>query len=313
MPIMPRYPIYIPSKGRADVCLTACYLRQHQVPFFLVIEAQEQDLYAAQFGADGLLVLPFSNRGSVIPARNWIKAHATAAGAARHWQLDDNIRSLMRRWHDKRIKCHPGVALATVEDFADRYENVAIAGLNYKMFLPSTRSVPQPFYLNVHVYSCCLILNSLPYHWRGRYNEDTDYCLQALVHGWCTILVNCFCVDKMATMRVKGGNTTELYQGDGRLKMARTLERRWPGVVETKRRFRRPQHVIKNQWRFFDTPLQRKPNVDFATLLPVDEYGLHLVQSRAITSPELRDFLARTAIPLHQPGAASAASAAIEK
>src|SRR3972149_3358983 len=101
------------------------------------------------------------------------------------------------------------------------------------MFVPDKRQVA-PFFLNTHVYSCLLILNSLPYRWRGRYNEDTDLCLQVLSAGWCTVLINAFMVDNMPTMTMRGGNTEELYQDDGRLKMARHLERLWPGVVETK-------------------------------------------------------------------------------
>ena len=61
----------------------------------------------------------------------------------------------------------------------------------------------------------------------------------------------------MRTMTMKGGNMAQLYQGDGRLTMARSLERMWPGVVSINRRFGRPQHVVKNSWRNFDTSLIR--------------------------------------------------------
>ena len=70
--------------------------------------------------------------------------------------------------------------------------------------------------------------------------------------------------------------------------MARSLERKWPGVVETKRRFQRPQHVVKNQWRRFDTPLKLKSEIDLAALPKVDEYGMRLTKIRDIKSPELQ-------------------------
>jgi hypothetical protein len=145
-----------------------------------------------------------------------------------------------------------------------------------------------PFYLNCRIYSCALVLNSLPYGWRGRYNEDADLCLQVLAGGWCTVLVNAFMVDKPQTMKVKGGNTAELYKGDGRLMMARSLERMWPGVVETKRRFHRPQHVVKDAWKRFDTPLRLKPGIDLAALPRVNEYGMTLKQVKPIKSEALR-------------------------
>jgi TET-associated glycosyltransferase-like protein len=284
--VKPRYPIYVPSKGRADVCLTANLLASDGVPFWVVVEAAERSFYASRFGDDRVLVLPFSDKGSVIPARNWIKQHATELGAERHWQLDDNIR-FARRWYGgKRLRCSIGVALGVCEDFTDRYENVAISGLNYTMFAHQTGKQPKdPFWLNVHVYSCTLILNSIPYEWRGRYNEDTDICLQALAGGWCTVLFNAFMIDKMRTMTMGGGNTSALYQGDGRLRMARALERLWPGVVTTERRWQRPQHVVKDQWRKFDTPLKLKPGVDLSKIEP-NEYGLKLKQVAPVVKSE---------------------------
>jgi len=287
---MPRYPIYIPSKGRSDRCLTAKLLVRDGVPFYLVVEPQEEDVYAVRFGRERVLVLPFSDLGSVIPARNWIKQHATTAGYLRHWQLDDNITVVYRRWRSKRLPCSTGVALAVAEDFTDRYENIAIAGLNYEMFAPGGERHP-PFNLNVHVYSCCLILNSLPNKWRGRYNEDTDMCLQVLADGWCTVLFNVFLIKKVTTMKMKGGNTTELYRDDGRLKMARSLERHWPGVVKTKRRYGRPQHVVKNAWGKFDTPLKLKPGINLDELEP-NEYGMKLKQiAPEIKSESLRQLV----------------------
>lgn len=285
---LPRYPIYIPSKGRFDQCLTARHLAAYQVPFFLVVEPQEADCYAAIFGRERLLLLPFQDRGSVIPTRNWIKEHATSLGYERHWQLDDNISCFYRRYQKKRLYCEPGIALRVCEDFTDRYANVAISGLNYGMFAPDNRKLA-PLVINCHVYSCSLILNTVPALWRGRYNEDTDYCLQILSLGWCTILLNTFLADKKQTMVMKGGNTDALYRGDGRLRMARSLERSWPGVVETKRRFQRPQHVIKNSWKYFDTPLRLKPGIDLAHLPAVDEYGMTLTQvTDEIKSPRLQ-------------------------
>lgn len=286
--VMPRYPVYVPSKGRHDRCLTAKFLVEDGVPFRLVVEPQERSTYVALFGEERVLTLPFRDLGSSIPARNWIKEHAVAEGHARHWQLDDNIRRMMRVYRKKRLYCRAGVALAVVEDFVDRYENVAIAGLNYYFF--AVHDIP-PFYVNHRVYSCALVLNSLPHRWRGRYNEDTDMCLQVLADGWCTVLVNAFLVRKMWTMTMRGGNTDELYQGDGRLRMARSLERMWPGVVRTGRRWRRPQHRVYDEWRRFDTPLRLKPGVDLAGMQP-NEYGMRLTQvAPVVRSAEMRRIL----------------------
>src|SRR5207248_314345 len=83
----------------------------------------------------------------------------------------------------------------------------------------------------------------------------------------------------------------QMYAGDGRLKMARSLERVWPHVVETHRRFQRPQHVIRYAWKHFDTPLRLKPGVDLASMPRVDEYGMELRETRPVRSGRIRALL----------------------
>lgn len=121
--------------------------------------------------------------------------------------------------------------------------------------------------------------------WRGRYNEDTDLCLQALDAGYCTILMNAFMANKLASMAMKGGNTDELYADDGRLKMAKNLEEAWPGIVSTRWKFGRPQHSVR--WDKFDQSLRlRKPGQ-----LSGGEYGLSLRAIGEVGSPTLRKLL----------------------
>jgi hypothetical protein len=82
--------------------------------------------------------------------------------------------------------------------------------------------------------------------------------------------VNAFVIEKAAHWEVAGG-TDDLYQGDGRLVMARMLER-WPGVVKVTRKYGRPQHQIN--WKKFDTPLRLKPGIELESM-GANNYGLH--------------------------------------
>jgi hypothetical protein len=284
-PKQPRYPVYIPTKGRADKCITARFLLNDGVDFSLVVEPQEKALYMERFQDVPILVLPFTDQG-LHTTRNWIKDHATDAGYKRHWQLDDNITRILRRHRGRRFPCNGGIAMAVIEDFTDRYENIAVAGMNYEMFAP-TGQRRKPFQLNCHVYSCSLVNNEIPHRWRYRLNDDTDFCLQVLSDGWCTVLVNAFLVSKVRTMVVKGGNTDAEYQGDGRLRMARSLERVWPGVARTGRRYQRPQHIIKGNWKHFDTPLKLRDGIDLSTMKQ-DEYGMTLEQVKPIKNDTVR-------------------------
>lgn len=283
---LPQYPVYIPSKGRVDIgrFTTAQYLNEDNVPFYVVVEKEEYEQYKERWGPDRVLVLPFSNRGSVIPARNWIKQHATESGFKRHWQLDDNMAGFFRYQNGLRIRCTSSYALRVAEDFTERYENIAITGIEYGMF---ATNVAKPFRLNTRVYSCSLILNDMPFGWRGRYNEDTDLCLQVLSAGYCTVLIIAVNVDKCCTLKQKGGNTDTVYQGNGRLTMSRSLERLWPGIVTTDRRFGRPQHKV--DWSKFDTQLIRRKDIDWDNMhLEAKKYETKLVAVDEVKSEQLR-------------------------
>lgn len=131
--------------------------------------------------------------------------------------------------------------------------------MNYQWFAKQKQLIP-PFVLNTRIYSCILIKNDIPYRWRGRYNEDTDLSIRALKDGWCTVLFNAFLADKMTTMTMKGGNTDELYQDDGRMKMAQSLKDQHPDIVQITEKWGRPQHHV-NYKIFRTNRLILKPDV----------------------------------------------------
>lgn len=240
----PRYPVYIISKGRWESRLTATALEAMRVPYHIVIEPQEYDSYAAVIDPVKILTLPFANLGQGgIPARNWVWEHSITVGAKRHWILDDNIKGFVRRNRGQKFPVTDGSCFAAVETFVDRYVNVAMAGLNYE-FLGNLWGGGPPFRLNTRIYSCILLLNDLPFRWRGRYNEDTDLSLRILKAGWCTVLFEAFRANKQATMTMKGGNTDQLYQADGRLRMAQSLQEQHPDVVKITRKWGRWQHHV---------------------------------------------------------------------
>jgi hypothetical protein len=277
----PDYPVYIISKGRWESRFTAKALEIMRVPYHIVVEPQEYDNYAEVIDPEKIYTLPFSNLGQGgIPARNWVWDHSIGIGAERHWILDDNIMWFARLHQNKKIKVDNGACFKVVEDFVNRYENVALAGLQYEMFVPAIKEWP-PFLLNTRVYSCILIKNDIPYRWRGKYNEDTDLSLRALKDGWCTFLLQAFVAKKIATMKMKGGNTEELYklnaQADGRLLMAQSLQQQHPDVVKITRKWGRWQHQV-NYRPFKGNRLIKKPGV----VIPegINNYGMVLVDKR---------------------------------
>jgi hypothetical protein len=277
---LPRYPVYVPSVGRWEDPRTALALEAIGVPHRVVVEPAQRADYARALGEDRLLVLPrdysVRNTGS-IPARNWIWKHSLAEGHARHWVIDDNVRGFLRMHRNRRIPVADGAIFCAAEDFTDRYENVAFSGLNYMYLVKDRQDCWPPYYLNTRVYSMILVNNSLPYRWRGRYNEDTDICLRALKDGWCTVLFNAFLGDKAPTLTMGGGNTDTVYNTEGWVKrraFAESLVEQHPDVAKRVWRYNRWHHEVD----YSRYSLNRlRPSAD-PPVVADPEYGMELVR-----------------------------------
>lgn len=274
----PRFPIYIISKGRWTRRQTSKTLEKMNVPYRIVIEPSEYLNYSQFIDVNKILVLPedFSKMGKgSIPVRNWVWEHSISEGHEFHWILDDNIESVERFNNNLKVKCETGTPFYVIEDFVLRYENIAIAGMNYALFCPAYEARP-PIKFNTRIYSCILIKNNIDYRWRGRYNEDTDLCLRVLKDGLCTVLFNAFLIGKRATMTQGGGNTNTIYNtGDNRKEFAQSLTFQHPDVVKTVWRFNRWHHQV-NYKPFQKNKLIRKQNVIIED--KINNYGMIIQQ-----------------------------------
>jgi hypothetical protein len=271
----PKYPVYVISKGRWESRLTAKALELRNIPFWVVIEPQEYNHYSAVIPANRILMLPFSNLGQgSIPARNWVWEDSIKRGYARHWILDDNIYFFARLHKNIKYYTDSGATFAAIEDWCDRYTNVALAGMQYEHFVPRKKNHP-PIIFNTRIYSCILIDNGLPYRWRGLYNEDTDLSLRALKGGYCTALFVAFLAKKVWTQQMKGGNTDELYaKTHDRLEFAQSLQQQHPDVVKVVRKYGRWHHQVDYR-PFKGNKLIRRPDVEIPQ--GVNNYGMVLV------------------------------------
>jgi hypothetical protein len=284
--VTPQFPLYIPSKSRADSRLTVRSLQEMNVPFRVVIEEQQWADYVAVIPAANLLVLDkqyqrdydtFDELGltkSVGPgaARNFIWDHAISEGHAWHWVMDDNIKGFYHLHRNRRTPCADGTPFVVMEDFCLRYTNIAMAGPNYTMFAPSRTKAP-PFVANTRIYSCNLIRNDVPFRWRGRYNEDTDLSLRMLKAGWCTVQFNAFLQNKINTQQIKGGNTEAFYAGEGTRAKSEMQVRMHPDVSRLVFRFGRVHHHVDYR-PFRKNKLVRRPDL---VLPATNPYALAIV------------------------------------
>jgi hypothetical protein len=292
----PKYPVYIVSKGRADTMITSRSLTRMKIPHYIIIEPQDEQPYneaLVNFGLSDyvtLLVAPFSNHGDGPGrARNWAWDHSISLGAEAHWVLDDNISDFYRLYRNERIRVESGVFFKVMEDFFDRYENVYIAGPQYRFFIAPNQKYP-PYVANTRIYSTLLIRNDCKHRWRGRYNEDTDICLRVLKDGDCTVQFNAFLQGKVATQTIKGGNTAEFYHKEfleegeevegkryhekGTINKSQMLADMHPDVARVVWRYGRWHHYVDY------TPFKKnKLTLKDGVTLPegVNNYGMKLI------------------------------------
>jgi len=283
--VKPKYPIYIISKGRYEKRYTSKYLEWCNIDYKIVVEPQEVDLYAEHIDRNKILILPNKylnlNQGG-IPARNFVWEHSKSIGAKRHWILDDNIVSYKRLNDSDRTIVKSGVVFRAIEDYVDRYTNIAMAGHNYAMFGVSSNTNLKPIIKNTRIYSSILLSNELPKKicWRGKYNEDTDLSLRILKEGYVTILFNAFLADKLKTLTQKGGNTDSIYSEKNALyKKAKSLADQHPDVAIIKERFGRTHHYVdytpfKDNEPIFKKGIKLKEQVN--------NYGMKLVKKQSI-------------------------------
>lgn len=249
-----KYKIYIPSRRRYEKNLTAELLLKHNIDFKLIVEKNDYDDYYKKYG-DKVLSLEGSDYGGVDYARNWIKKYSKSQGEEKHWQLDDDIKTLYILDDDKKlIKTNPEIVLSKCEEFTDKYTNVAISGLSSSPFV---RFSTKPYEVNKFAYTCFLVRND-NYSWDNNVEDDLDYNLQILTGGDCTLKFNKYCFAWSDTQTQKGGYT-DLYEDGKRLVRMKNTLKKWsiiPGIAK-KGKNKDKYRLITNQiWKNFKTELK---------------------------------------------------------
>lgn len=284
--MIPKYPIYIVSKGRYNNGLTTRALKEMSVPHFIVVEKEEFELYKNGRCFGELLILPdkykyeydlcdefgLNKSTGPGPARNFCIDHSKNLGFKRHWVMDDNIDAFHYLNRNEKFEVRTGATLKAAEDFVDRYANVPVSGLNYYSFCKKTDKIA-PYILNTRIYSCLLIDNDSGYRWRARYNEDTDLSIRVLKDGNCTIQFNAFLCGKLTTQRMRGGNSKDFYDSEGTLPKSQMIENLHPDIAKVVYKFNRWHHHV-NYSKFKKNKLIKI--VDTSELEKVNNYGMIL-------------------------------------
>lgn len=282
--------------------ITSSVLTELKVPHFIIVEPFEVEKYKQAVIQRKLLAtileldlkfkesyelcdsLGMSKSTGPGPARNFAWDHSIKNNYDFHWVMDDNITAFRRFNQNEKVKVSDGAIFKAMEDFCLRYTNIAMAGPNYYMFVPS-RQKAKPFVTNTRIYSCNFIRNSVTYRWRGRYNEDTIISLDMLKNGWATVQFNAFLQQKMPTQTIGGGNSQDFYWKEGKkntnlkyavggtIEKSKMLVEVHPDVSSIVWKFNRWHHYVDYS-QFKKTKLILRN--DYIPKLGKDEYGMKL-------------------------------------
>ena len=220
--------IYIPSKGRANTGTTSKILKQENINYKVVVEPQDFLKYS-QFHQDkNILVLDKNNQGLTY-ARNLIKNYSIKIAEQWHWQIDDDIFNFRIRSMNKNVKSSAKNVLGGIENFVLKFKNIGAAGPRYSIFAFSQNKQVS---INQQISSCILVNNSINIKWDPEVVEDTDYSLQLLKRGLCTLLFNTLLIETAPTMKLSGGMTDHEYIGNGRYLRQLALTKKYPGTFD---------------------------------------------------------------------------------
>ena len=290
-----KYPLFVVSKGRTtrELWHSSFTLSQCGVDHYLVVEPQEKELYEKNFGWDKhvtILELDMTYKEKYDFIDNYGLDCGVGPGAARNFCMDyaknvlkvkkchicdDNIDAWLMRVNGRRLLVRSPLPLVALERFADRYDNVALAGLNYGGFVVGEGYYPA-YTTNTRIYSMTLFdLDLAPYQ-RGNWNEDTINSLDVLDKGLCTIQLNAFMGEKLTTQKKGGGNTKEFYLEQGTTPKSQLLADVYPQYAKIKYKFHRVHHEV--DYSGFTQPLHFKEDYSNEDKPIVNNLGVKIIE-----------------------------------
>ena len=237
--------VYIPSKGRAGITLADKYLTGIGWDYTFIVEPQDYESYAQLHKK--VVAMPENNMG-IAYARNFCKSYSRGRGETHHWQLDDDIRRVKKFEEDmKRATVETSIPMSHLEQIMVDFPMVKIGGFVHDAFAFTKKTT---LGLNKMVCTFFLVNNDTSAEWDKTVVEDTDFSLQVLHEGNCTLNLNRYAYNVPPTMTMKGGNT-EIHTSGGLSERQYALAAKYPGQFKIKEVEHRAHMLPSRIWQRF--------------------------------------------------------------
>tara|TARA_R110000751_G_scaffold55897_5_gene119775 strand:- start:354 stop:1178 length:825 start_codon:yes stop_codon:yes gene_type:complete len=199
-----KYQIFIPSKNRAENCITAQELILEGADFVIVVEPQDYAAYKKVYSENNLLVLNENDKG-IGYVRNFIKNYAANKNLKYYWQIDDDLK-FKKRINDKNEYHSACSMLSEIESYVDGHSNIGIAGLRNQVFAWTLKT---DMTFNIQCCAANLVRSDMKAQYENEIVEDTDFNMQVLTEGFCTVTF-----DKLLFMTGTPGKNSGGCSGD---------------------------------------------------------------------------------------------------
>jgi hypothetical protein len=201
-----KYQIYIPSKGRASNCITANVLLSEGSEFQIVVEPQDFEEYKKYYADNLLLKLPKNNMG-IGYVRAFIKTYATENNQSYYWQLDDDLK-FKKRIDDNNVYHSALDIFCEIEKYVDEHKNIGIASLRNQVFAWTLKT---ELTLNIQCCAATLVNTKMEAQYQSNIVEDTDFNMQVLTSGLCTVTFDKLLFMTGTPSKLKGGCSGAAY------------------------------------------------------------------------------------------------------
>lgn len=227
---MKLWPIYVPSRGRAQLSkllLAASDLLE--IDLTVVVEPQEEAAYRAAFPSLEISVLPGSNRG-IAYARNHVLDLSEAAGHDWFWMIDDDVSRFYRVANKKCVPADMVEVLLEAQEQAK--DNIGQIALEYQQFAWSSNGKAK---LNSYCDVCVAVRVATAPTYRENTKEDRDFTMQIIASGLDTVRISHLAFGAPANGSNQGG-LFEDYASGKEPGWAKTLVEQWPWCCEMQKK-----------------------------------------------------------------------------